>query len=146
MSDIVERLRKDGYTLDGDTPDPLLEEAACEIERLREAWVDGKMREDRDTLVTRLADCEADRLEQARCNGMGSEREARLMARLAETEALLREALPAVHSYARKHCRAVVAAARRNDVANVAKHADIEKKAWGLADKIRAFLALDSAP
>ena len=69
-----------------------------------------------------------------------------LRSRLAEAEALLREAIPAVQSYARKHGRAVVAAARRNDADHAAKHADIEKSAWGLADRIRAFLAPDSAP
>ena len=68
-----------------------------------------------------------------------------LEARLAEAEALLREAIPAVQSYARKHGRAFVAAARRNDAYHAAKHADIEKSAWGLADRIRAYLAPDSA-
>lgn len=68
-----------------------------------------------------------------------------LRSRLAEAEALLREALPAVQSYARKHGRAVVAAARRNDADHVAKHAAIEQSAWGLADKIRAYLPPDSA-
>lgn len=66
--------------------------------------------------------------------------------RLAEADALLREALPAVQSYARKHGRAVVAAARRNDADHVAKHAAVEQSAWGLADKIRAYLPPDSAP
>lgn len=66
-------------------------------------------------------------------------------AKLAEAETLLREAIPAVQSYARKHGRSFVAAARRNDAYHVAKHADIEKSAWGLADRIRAYLAPDSA-
>ena len=65
MTDIVERLRQDGYTLDGDVADPLLEEAACEIERLREAWVDGKMKEDRDALAEKLVESERRREEQA---------------------------------------------------------------------------------
>lgn len=68
-----------------------------------------------------------------------------LQARLAEAEALLREAIPAVQSYARKHGRSFVAAARRNDAYHAAKNADIEKSAWGLADRIRAYLAPDSA-
>lgn len=172
MSDLVRVLR--GQRIDGRGADEIMRRAADEIERLRSrlaeyeehiqtlrdhnvriiadyearlAGVQDKLsialaanhdlRDERDSLKDRLADpCKT------------YDKDGRLLTvchRLAEAEALLREALPAVQSYARKHGRAVVAAARRNDADHVAKHAAVEQSAWGLADKIRAYLPPDSA-
>lgn len=127
MNDLIELLR--GRRIDGRSADEIMRLAADEIESLQSQL--SYRIEERDDSNRNLT--------------AALRREVASKDRLAKAEALLREAIPAVQSYARKHGRAVVAAARRNDADHATKHADIEKSAWSLADRIRALLSPDSA-